>query len=294
MEGHGSESPTHWVHDLDPVIFQITESLAVRWYGLAYVASFAIAFALFHLYWRRGRSRLDPRAQESLALALVLGVVIGGRLGYFILYDLPSFIRDPFVLFRVWEGGMASHGGFIGAALACYWVARKHKLPWLHLGDLVATVTAQGLLLGRMANFINGELWGKVSDVPWAVVFPQSVPHGYPLHLIPPRHPSQLYQALLEGLLVFIYMQWRFWKRPPRAGGQDEACRASSPDGHLLGEFLIAYSGARIVGELFREPDASLLFGLSRGSFYSILLMLVGLGILFLVRKGKLTKRESL
>ena len=126
---------SHWVHDLDPVIFQFTETLAVRWYGLAYVCGFLIAFGLLRLYWKRGRSVLNPNMQESLAMALILGVLVGGRVGYFLLYEPGNLIRDPLVLFRVWEGGMASHGGFVGVALAGLWVARKFRIPALQLGD---------------------------------------------------------------------------------------------------------------------------------------------------------------
>ena len=134
-------------------------------------------------------------------MSMILGVVIGGRLGYFLFYETGNFLRDPLVFFRVWEGGMASHGGFIGVTVAGLWVARKFKIPRLQLGDLVASVAAPGLMLGRLANFINGELCGKESDVPWAVIVTQSAPAGMPVHLIEPRHPPQLYQAGLEGLL---------------------------------------------------------------------------------------------
>jgi phosphatidylglycerol:prolipoprotein diacylglycerol transferase len=285
----------YWVHDLDPVIFQFTETIAIRWYGLAYVAGFLIAFGLLGLYWKRGRSELAPHMQESLAMAMILGVVVGGRLGYFLFYETENFLRDPLVFFRVWEGGMASHGGFIGVTLAGLYIARKFKLKPLHLGDLVASVAAPGLMLGRLANFVNGELWGKVTDVPWAVVFPQSAPAGMPVHLIEARHPSQLYQAGLEGLLLLVYIQWRFWSvRPPKAGQTPELASASSAPGHLMAEFLIGYSILRWIGELFREPDAALILGMSRGSFYSLLLLAVGIGILVWIRRRRLTNGQSL
>ena len=279
----------YWVHDWDPVIIQFTETLAVRWYGLAYVSGFLIAFALLGLYWKRGRSVLAPRMQESLAMALILGVLIGGRAGYFLLYELHNFLRDPLVLFRVWEGGMASHGGFVGVTVAILWVARRYKLHPLRISDLVATVTPPGLLLGRLANFINGELWGKVTEVPWAVIFPKSAPPGMPVSLIPPRHPSQLYEAFLEGLVLLLYMQWRFWSVRGRGpGGAGEASLSARP-GHLTGEFLIAYAVMRAMGEFFREPDAALILGLNRGTFYSIFLALAGLGLLVWIRRGGLT-----
>ena len=168
----------YWVHDLNPVIFQITETLAVRWYGLAYVVGFLIGIGLLSLSWKRGRSPVNPRIQESLVMAVILGVVIGGRLGYFLFYELENFLSNPLILFRVWEGGMASHGGFLGVAVGALFVARKYKIETLVIWDLLASVTPPGLLLGRLANFINGELWGKISDVSWAVVFPKSVPQG--------------------------------------------------------------------------------------------------------------------
>lgn len=185
-----------WVHDLDPVIIQFTDTLAVRWYGLAYVAGFLLALGLLGLYWKKGRSPLTPRMLESLGISMILGVMIGGRLGYFLLYDLEAFIANPLVLLMVWQGGMASHGGFAGVAVAAIICARKFKISPFILGDLVASVSAAGLFFGRVANFINGELWGKVTDVPWAVIFLTSAPAGTPVQFIPARHPSQLYEAL--------------------------------------------------------------------------------------------------
>jgi phosphatidylglycerol:prolipoprotein diacylglycerol transferase len=283
----------YWVHDLDPVIFQFTDKLAIRWYGLAYVSGFLIAFVLLGLYWKRGRSVLDPRMQENLAVALILGVLIGGRVGYFLLYETGNLLRDPLILFRVWEGGMASHGGFAGVAVAILWASRKYRLPPLKVGDLIVSVAPPGLLLGRIANFVNGELWGKVSDVAWAVIFPKSAPVGMPVSLIPPRHPSQLYEALLEGLLLLVYMQFRFWQVKGRKEATMASADPSTRPGHLTGEFLVVYSLARCAGELFREPDASLILGLNRGIFYSVLLLLSGLGLIGWIRFRPLTKRQS-
>jgi phosphatidylglycerol:prolipoprotein diacylglycerol transferase len=284
---------SHWVHDLDPVIFQITDTLAVRWYGLAYVCGFLAAFGLLGLYWRKGRSILNPRMQESLAMAMILGVLIGGRVGYFVFYEPGNLFRNPLVLFRVWEGGMASHGGFIGVALAGLWIARKYRLPALQLGDLIASATPPGLLLGRIANFINGELWGKVSEVPWAVIFPKSGPVGIPVNLIAPRHPSQLYEAVLEGLVPLVYMQWRFWSVRGRGISPKSSPSLSARPGHLMGEFLVLYSLGRLAGEFFREPDAALILGMHRGSFYSIFLLAAGFGLILWIRRGSLTNAKS-
>ncbi|NDV61895.1 prolipoprotein diacylglyceryl transferase [Puniceicoccales bacterium CK1056] len=289
MEESGQVS--YWVHDLDPVIIQFTDTLAVRWYGLAYVAGFLVAFALLGLYWKKGRSQLSPQMLESMGMTMILGVMIGGRLGYFLLYEFSTFIANPLVFFKVWEGGMASHGGFAGVAVAALLTARKFKLHLLMLGDLVASVSAAGLFFGRVANFINGELWGKVTDVSWAVIFPASAPVGLPVQLIPPRHPSQLYEALLEGLFLFIYMQARFWM----VKGREDPTKVGSPSsrpGHLTGEFLVFYSIGRWIAELFREPDAALIMGINRGSFYSLFLLIAGIFFIAWSRRSKLTNGQ--
>ena len=200
-------------------------------------------------------------------MAVVIGVMLGGRLGYFLLYSPATFLREPLAVLRVWEGGMSSHGGFAGVCLALVWLVRKHKLAWQSTADILVTLAPPGLFLGRVANFINGELWGRVAYVPWAVIFPKSAPDGTPVTEIPPRHPSQFYEALLEGLFLTIYTQLRFWRSPV----------TREKPGQLAGEFLILYAGVRAVGEVFREPDASLLFGFSRGTFYSLFLGVGGL-----------------
>ena len=261
-----SPPASHWVHDLSPFLIRFNETLGVRYYGLAYVLGFVGAWVLLRLYHRTGRSPIGPDAIADLMTSIVLGVLIGGRIGYFLLYQPHSLASDPLLLFRVWEGGMASHGGFVGVTGALWWWSRRHRVPLLPLADLIVTTAPLGLLLGRVANFINGELWGRVSSVPWAVIFPTSVPPGTPAALIEPRHPSQLYQATLEGALLFAYLQWRLWQ-------SDDA---RSRRGRLSGEFLLGYALARIVGELFREPDAPLLLGLSRGTFYSLFLIAAG------------------
>lgn len=287
------EQSGYWIHDLDPVIIQFTDSIGIRWYGVAYVVGFLIGFGLWSLYRRKGRTSLTGEVQENLAMAMILGVIIGGRLGYFLFYEFWNFIADPLLFFRVWTGGMSSHGGFIGVAVAGFWIARKSRIsPW-HLGDLIASVAPPGLMLGRIANFINGELWGKITDVPWAVVFPHSAGSGMPVQFIPPRHPSQLYEAGLEGLLLLVYMQCRFWMVRGRGPRVDRNAPLSARPGHLMGEFLIGYSVARWIGEFFREPDAALILGFSRGSFYSIFLFVTGLAILAWIRYGRLTNIES-
>lgn len=262
---------SHWVDNLSPFLVRFSDSFGIRYYGLAYMLAFLIAALLLHFYWRAGRSPLNPKVQSDLMMAIVIGVLLGGRLGYFLLYTPALLFQEPLALFRVWDGGMSSHGGFVGVCLALAWLVRKHEMAWRPVADILVTLAPPGLFLGRIANFINGELWGKVSYVSWAVIFPKSAPAGTPLTEIPPRHPSQLYEALLEGLFLTIYTQWRFWRSPV----------IREQPGQLAGEFLILYALVRAIGEIFREPDASLLFGLSRGTFYSFFLVVGGLILLF-------------
>ena len=256
-----------WVHHLDRFLGPHWGEIGIRYYGLAFILGFLAAAGLLRLYWRAGRSQLPAARIPDLMVAVVLGTLIGGRLGYFILYHPGWLVSDPLLILRVWEGGMASHGGMVGVTIALVWFARSEKIPFLHLGDLLVSAAPAGLFFGRVANFINGELWGKPTRVPWAVIFPDSAEPGTPLL---PRHPSQLYEAGLEGILLLCFMQWRFWK--------SDVVRKKP--GRLSGEFLLAYAVARAIGEIFREPDAGLILGLSRGTFYSIFLVAAGIGLI--------------
>jgi len=251
----------YWVHNLSPFLGPHWGNVGIRYYGLAYLMGFVMGAWLLFRYAAAGRSQLPAAKISDFMVALVLGVMLGGRIGSFLLYHPEELLHDPLSFFRVWEGGMASHGGMAGVAVALIWFSRSEKIRFLHLADLITTVAPAGLLFGRLANFINGELWGKPTRVAWAIIFPAS-----PAPLMP-RHPSQLYEAALEGLLLLAFMQWRFWR-------SDVAQRRP---GRLCGEFLVAYSIARAIGEVFREPDASLIFGLSRGTFYSLFLIAGGL-----------------
>ncbi len=275
------EAANYYVAQFDPFVIRFPAGWVlpgIRWYGLAYVAGFLIASWLMWLYARKGRLPLNADQRSTLLMALVLGVLLGGRLGYYLFYVIlgdpvrrADFFAHPLMIFRVWEGGMASHGAFIGGILGLWWFARKSKLGFLRLGDVVATLAPPGVMIGRLANFVNGELWGKVptSHVPWAMIFP--IRDGDTIvGWTPPRHPSQLYEAATEGLLLLIYTQWRWWKSKPP--GQPGAL----PPGRLAGEYLIGYALVRIFCEQFREPDAGLLLGLSRGSFFSLFMILVG------------------
>jgi phosphatidylglycerol:prolipoprotein diacylglycerol transferase len=257
-----------WVDQLDPFLIHFKGNFGIRYYGISYVMGFLAAAWLLHCYARAGRSLLPAAKIADFMVSAVLGVVLGGRIGHYFLYDgWRSFGSDPFAILRVWDGGMSSHGGFIGVILALMWFAHSEGIPFVHLADLVASTAPAGLFFGRIANFINGELWGKESSVPWAVIFPRSMPDGTPVSLIPPRHPSQLYEAALEGLLLLACTQLRFWKTNV----------IRERPGRLAGEFLIAYACVRAIGETFREPDASLILGLSRGTFYSIFMVAFGL-----------------
>lgn len=264
-------SIAYWTHDLSPFLIRFSENFGIRYYGLAYLLGFLGAAWLLSRYSRTGRSQLPREKIPDLIIAVVLGVMIGGRLGSFLLYTPEQLISDPLSLFRVWEGGMASHGGMIGVGVALAWFARSQKMRFLHLSDLVISTAPLGLFFGRIANFINGELWGKPTDVAWAVIFPAS-----PFPLVP-RHPSQLYEAALEGALLFVYMQVRFWRSDVM----------KSTPGRLTGEFLILYAVLRAIGEMFREPDASLIFGLSRGTFYSVFLIAAGIVVVAIAERGK-------
>jgi len=260
----------YWVHHWDPFLFKFTDTIGVRYYGLAYVLGFVGAAWIMIRYVRTGRTQLTETQIGDLMVSMVIGVIAGGRLGYFLLYDLEAVLANPMSLLRVWSGGMSFHGGLLGVALAIVWSSWRQKIPSRHIADVVASVTSIGLLFGRLANFINGELWGRIATVPWAVIFPQSVPARTDFSQIAARHPSQLYEAFLEGAVLLAYAQWRYWRT---------AITRVHP-GQLAGEYLIGYGVARIVCEVFREPDAELILGLSRGTFYSIFLFVAGAGFI--------------
>ncbi|HTB63375.1 MAG TPA: prolipoprotein diacylglyceryl transferase, partial [Opitutales bacterium] len=232
---------------------------------------------LMWLYARKGRLPLNADQRSSLLFSLILGVMLGGRLGYYLFYVIlgepakrAEFFANPTMIFKIWEGGMASHGAFIGGVIALWWFARKTPPGFLRLGDVIATLAPPGVMFGRLANFVNGELWGKPATVAWAMIFPVRDASGAILGYTEPRHPSQLYEAATEGLLLLLYTQWRFWKSsPPGKTG-------ALPAGQLAGEYLIGYALVRIFCELFREPDAPLLLGLSRGTFFSLFMILLG------------------
>ena len=245
---------------IDPVLIQFGP-FAIRWYALAYIAGLLIGWRVMLQIARRPGSTVTDRQVDDFLLWATLGVVLGGRFGYVLFYKPGYYLQHPLEIFAVWQGGMSFHGGLVGVALAIALFARRAGVPVLALADMAAAVTPIGLGLGRIANFINGELWGRPSDVPWAMVFPTGGPD--------PRHPSQLYEALLEGLVLFVLL-WLLRRFSP----------AARQPGFITGAFLAGYGIARIVGELFREPDAHLGFlpgGTTMGQWLSVPLVLVGL-----------------
>lgn len=223
---------------IDPVIIAIGP-LAIRWYSLAYIAGILLGWWLLkNVDLRATRKVITDVLREDVVVWAIAGVILGGRIGYVLFYNFSFFMQEPMAILRVWEGGMSFHGGLIGVTAAFALLARKHKVPFVDFMDRVALVTPVGLFFGRIANFINGELYGRVTDSPFGMVFP----HGGEL----PRHPSQLYEAGLEGLVLGLVL-WCVW----RARGLDAV-------GRISGVFLLGYGCARFVVEFAREPDAQL------------------------------------
>jgi phosphatidylglycerol:prolipoprotein diacylglycerol transferase len=252
----------------DPVMIQIGP-IAIRWYGLAYVAGILLGWLYARAIIRSERLWDGPAPMtlvdiDDFVLWASLGVVLGGRIGYVLLYNPAHFASHPAEIIQPWKGGMSFHGGFVGVVAAVALFARSRNIPVLSLGDVICAVYPIGHLLGRVANFVNGELWGRPSSVPWAMVFPDAGPL--------PRHPSQLYEATLEGLLLLVMLRllmgYGALKRP----------------GLVIGAFAVGYGLTRCFCELFREPDAQLGFlwaGLTMGMLLSLPLMLAGLGFIW-------------
>lgn len=293
-----------YVHDLNPIALPIYGGLALRWYGLAYLMGFVAGFLLLRNFAQRGLWVLKPeQTADFIAAAALFGVFLGGRIGYVLFYHVPkvgwgSMVSDPLLVFRVWEGGMASHGGILGLVIFTWFYAKKHKVTWTGLGDGLCVVAPLGLFFGRAANFINGELYGRVANgVAWAVKFPLSLieeseekqaaawqagievdpsladaksldtlvaaaRHNPEVsqtlgEFLQPRHPSQVYEGLLEGLALFIILYVVRVKFP------------KAPDGLLTGLFFALYAAFRIFGEHFREPDAAMVGAFTKGQFFS-------------------------
>jgi phosphatidylglycerol---prolipoprotein diacylglyceryl transferase len=310
----------HWLNDLDPVAVSLG-GLQIRWYGIAYVLGFAGAFWLLRTLIRRGLGVIpEEKLADFITYTALFGVMLGGRLGYMVLYQTWAFMADPLMFFRIREGGMASHGGILGIVVFTWFYARKHRVSWTGLGDMLVVGAPIGLFFGRVANFINGELWGHQSEVAWAVKFPQEAAESFALQeawertgaveaitlgpglmpqiqanevlrtflteVVPARHPSQLYEALLEGVVLFLILICLRLRAPRLAHGI------------LTGVFFISYGVLRIIGEVWRVPDhgaALWPFGMTPGQRYSALMILGGLIFWFFAvrRRSVLTEPPS-
>ena len=248
---------------IDPVLVEFGP-IVIRWYALAYIAGILLGWQLARRLIALPPVAANRQQLDDFVTWATLGIILGGRLGYVLFYRAGYYLSHPAEILAVWQGGMSFHGGALGVIVATILFCRQQKLDLLRFGDRIAAVVPIGLCFGRLANFINSELWGRVSDVPWAMVFPTGGPE--------PRHPSQLYQALLEGLVLFVVLQILV-HRP--------AIRARR--GFLTGVFLCGYGLARIVGEFFRQPDATLGFlfaGATMGQVLSLPMVLIGLWLM--------------
>ncbi|RSV18241.1 prolipoprotein diacylglyceryl transferase [Sphingomonas sp. ABOLG] len=225
---------------LHPDVFSIG-FFTLRWYSLAYIAGIVIGWWYLLKLLDQPGAPMARRHADDLVFYATLGIILGGRIGY-VLFYAPDMLLHPLRILRLWDGGMSFHGGVIGTSLAIILFARRNGLNWLRIHDYVACVVPFGLFFGRLANFVNGELWGKPTDVPWAIVFSRTVPAGVPE---PARHPSQLYEAGLEGVALFALLYFFFWRT-----------NARYQPGKLTGLFLLGYGTARFVVEFFREPDS--------------------------------------
>ena len=294
--------------------------IGVRWYGTAYVAAFLLGYLMLCWFSRHGYSELpEEKVGDFIAATALWGVLLGGRLGYALFYDLHNMLQEPLRFFRVWEGGMASHGGILGIVIFTLWYARRHKISWMGLGDNLVVAAPLGIFLGRCANFINGELFGRIAHVPWAMQFPLELFQDRGLELraveacerinpeltsadaivtaaqtsepvraalagiLNPRYPSQLIEAGLEGLLLFALL-WLLRTRTRVA------------EGVTTGAFFVLYALLRIFGEQFREPDVGVAFtlGLTRGQFLSLFMILFGAGLIWnAVRRNRPAPRPS-
>jgi phosphatidylglycerol:prolipoprotein diacylglycerol transferase len=297
----------YYVHDLNPLIFRLWDNVGPRWYGLAYVLAFVCGYAVFRLLAKRGYADLPvAKVGDFITGAALFGVILGGRLGYVLFYK-PEMLREPMSILRVWEGGMSSHGGMLGLLAFTFYYAWRHKISWMNLSDNLVVAAPIGLFFGRCANFINGELYGRATNVSWAMQFPKeltenigeaqraitacrqidptltssdavvaAVRHEPQVKevlrgILTPRHPSQLYEAFFEGIVLFAILWF-------------VRTRTRQPNGVLTGLFFICYAIFRIVVENFREPDATLIAGFTRGQFFSFFLIAIGFAFVIVAK----------
>lgn len=241
--------------DIDPILLQIGP-LAVRWYGIAYIAGLFLGVAIAKRL-AQGHGLLAAEAFDDFMVWALIGIVLGGRLGSVVLYDLDHYLANPMELPKIWKGGMSFHGGLIGVAVAAIWFTKRRMIDPLRFLDILSCVAPIGLFFGRLANFVNGELYGRPTEMPWGVVFPFGGPVA--------RHPSQLYEAALEGLLLLVLLN-----------GLMRVEGVRRRPGLLCGAFLLGYGALRFLVEFTREPDATLMGPLTRGQAYCVPMVVVG------------------
>lgn len=286
--------------DLSPELFSISVfgiEFALRWYALAYIAGILIAWRMAAIalrrtsLWHNQKPPLKPEQLEDLITWIILGVILGGRLGFVLFYQPAYYLSHPVEILKVWQGGMAFHGGLLGVILAAYLFGRRHQAPALSLGDLVAYTVPPGLLLGRLANFVNAELWGRPSELPWAVIFPGMAAQDCPdvVAGMCARHPSQLYESALEGVLLGAVLIWLVYRRG-----------AFRTPGLIMGVFLAGYGASRFFVEFFRQPDAQFVspgnplglafhvggYGLTMGQILSLPMIAIGLWFAIRARRA--------
>ncbi len=310
----------YYIDHFSPFIIEFGNGYGLRWYGTAYVMAFILGYWMLRWFSQKGYSELPAeKVGDFIAAVALWGVLLGGRLGYSLFYDLGETLHDPLRFFRVWEGGMASHGGILGVAIFTFWYARRHKISWMGLGDNLVVAAPLGIFFGRCANFINGELYGRAAQVPWAMQFPKELYSSQLLSseavaacskidptlvtpdaiveaaqtsepvraalgaILTPRYPSQLIEACLEGLLLFALL-WLLRTKTRVA------------EGVTTGAFFILYAMVRIFGEQFREPDEGIAFtlGLTRGQFLSLFMILFGAALVgYHARRNRPAARPS-
>ncbi len=258
----------------------------LRWYSLAYLAGIFIGYWYLLKLIKQPGAPMARRHADDMVFYAALGIILGGRLGYVLFYNPGYYLENPVDILKLWDGGMSFHGGVIGTTLGILYLARKEGLPWLRIHDYVACCVPFGLFFGRLANFVNHELWGAPTNVPWAVRFPEVVAGLSALG--PPRHPSQLYEAALEGVLLFVILAWMFWRTEARY-----------QPGKLVGAFIFFYGCFRFAVEFVREPDTQLVefaqaTGLHMGQWLSLPMILGGLYLMLTAKKRRVRVEPTL
>ena len=269
---------------LDPVALDLG-FFQLRWYSLAYLAGIFLGYWYLLKLIKQPGAPMARRHADDLVFYSALGIILGGRIGYVLFYNLSYYIQHPLDILKLWDGGMSFHGGLIGTVIGILYLSRKEKLPWLRIHDYVACCVPFGLFFGRLANFVNHELWGAPTTVPWAVSFPEMI-QGVIVNG-PPRHPSQLYEAILEGIVLFAILAWMFWKT-----------QARYEPGKLVGAFTFFYGLFRFLIEFVREPDAQLVgfaqaTGLHMGQWLSLPMVILGAWLMW-TAKGRRQRIEPI